>query len=1396
MTKRGIRRLVILVVALFVIAGGLGGAFLVRKGMIARQLERAREQGLALHHAGEHEAALPLLSRYAGRHKDDTEVLVAFAASRRAVPLPNNRHITQAVAFLRAALAIEPDNLAMHEALLEIYSEAGFLTELAELTERMLALDPSHRRALFARVGAMLALDRIDEAERIAEILTATAPEMLESHAVYATVRARSNAPVAEIVAYARSVGDRFTDQPAYFDWLSRLEWADGNNEAAAALARKAAAMTPSRGEDVARLVDWLRQLDREMTRSGRPSEDGQPRLSEIADALFARAIDDPALGPTLVLEAIKRAWWAGRTELAAQYLPRLSSPGLEGNPEAAAWGAFVAEFLAAPGQGDEERAIASLPGGWSTLVESLRLLRAARPEAALAMLNEYRPDSGELHAIARFLKGNAMQRIGDRRGAAGAFREAGETGGIDRDIAWKALGDLYMSMGMFEESEAAYRNIRAREAIPAMDRIDRVLTQVERVRDADTARRMLQALLDADESEPGNPAVLVRLSRAFIIAGMPEEGARRARALMEGGTPPDPIGLIGLCRSLQSVDSDLASELLAAFSDETDNPDVLYTRAASMAARGELADARALIESRIGGRSDSATLPYHRALVMLLDQHDRPGALAAMREMSDLYPESATAQLAVLSTISVWSELDLARAAVARLRGAVGDQSPTWRLFDARVRLADNPSTEALSGILLDLAAVLQQDPDDYDALVLSANAYRLIAARQREAGNENEVAGSLTLSSGFFNRAVGPASRAYAFRPYIEMLLDHGRTADANAVLDRFIAIEDIPPACRADRIDLLVRVRRWSDAIEDQAWIAATGVPETVLNLAELHARSGANREALRVVNGFLDEAPRGPDLVVRAAGILAQAREFDRALEVLATLPERSEAGERREITAGVLLEHRRADLALPFLTEAARDLGTIDAWIRAIQAAIAADQPETVASLLAEAKRAFPGAPELSVFDTGEPSRRFSQLVASSFGSEPTPEEQQLIAIASEHATGRIGDDELLTRLSAYSASNPTVFAAWRLRSAILAENRRYDEAIEVNRQAKSAMPDDPRPRRELARLLGLVGQTEQAIAEARLLSDMLRPDTFEPDILIAQLELSRNDHRAAVNRLTVHRARILAESAERPSEGLGAYALALAGVGDAAEIEALFSGRPIDADSPWTRLLLQAINTMPTEQNAFKRTWLQRINNEAVPYPAAESWLALARFSGDPEDARRAVRLAESMGSVTVPEWRWVLAQGQAFLGRLSEAEEHYRALLEEYPGSPGPVVRLSELLADQPARATDAIAFIDQSAEQLRQNNILSPDVRDWLEFQKARALNTAGRNADAVRTLEAILAREPRSARSAILLARWVLEQGDTRRATELIRSVTEPSLLDYRTMTEYDAIRARLN
>lgn len=1396
MTKRGIRRLVFLVVALFVIAGGLGGAFLIRKSIIAQQLERAREQGLALHHAGEHEAAIPLLSRYIARHKDDTEVLLAFATSRRAVPLPNDRHITQSIAFLRAALAIEPENLALHEALLEMYSEAGFLTELAELTERILTLDPTHRRALFARVGALLALDRIGEAERVAETITATAPEMLESHAVYATVLARLNTPVSEIVAYARSVGDRFTDQPAYFDWLSRLEWADGNNDAAVALARKAASMTPTRGEEVARLVDWLRQLDREVSRSVPPPEDGQPRLSELADALFVRAIEDPAIGPTLVLEAIKRAWWSGRVDLAAQYLPRLSAQGLEGNKEAIGWGAYIAEFLSAPGQGAEESTIATLPGGWPALVESLRLIRAGRSEAALAMLSEYRAESTELHAIARFLKGNAMQRIGDRRGAMNAFREAGEIGGIDRDIAWKALGDLYMSMGMFEESEAAYRHIRAREAIPAMDRIDRVLTQVERTRDADTARRMLQALLDADESEPGNPVVLVRLARAFVVSGMPEEGARRARALMEVGTPPDPIGLIGLCRSLQSVDPDLASELLAAFSDETDNPDVLYTRAAAMAARGELADARALIESRIGGRSDSAALPYHRVLVMLLDQHDRAGALAAMREMSDLYPDSAAAQLAVLSTISVWNELDLARAAIARLRGAVGEQSPTWRLYDARARLADNPSSEALSGIVLDLAALLQQDPDDYDALVLSANAYRLIAARQRDAGSQAEVAGSLTLASGFFNRAVGPASRAFAFRPYIEMLLDHGRTADANAVLDRFIAIEDIPPRCRADRIDLLARVRRWSDAIEDQAWIAATGVPETVLNLAELYARSGANRETLRVIDEFLNEAPRGPSMVVRAAGILAQAREFDRALEVLATLPERSEAGERRALTAGVMLEHRRADLALPFLIEAARDLGAVDAWVRAIQGAIAADQPEAVASLLAEAKRAFPGAPELSVFETGDPSRRYSQLVASSFGAEPTPEEQRLIEIANEHASGRIGDDELISRLSAYSASNPTIYAAWRLRSAILAENERFDEAIEVNRQAKAAIPDDPRPLRELARLLGLVGRTEQAIAEARLLSDMLRPDTYEPDILIAQLELSRNGHRAAINRLTVHRARILAESADRPTEGMGAYALALAGVGDAAEIETLFSGRPIDADTPWTRLLLQAINAMPTEQVAFKRTWLQRINNEAVPYPAAESWLSLARFSGDPEDARRAVRLAESLGSVTIPEWRWVLAQGQAFLGRLGEAEEHYRALLEEYPGSPGPVVRLSELLADQPERATDAIAFIDRSTEQLRRNNILSPDIRDWLEFQKARALNAAGRNAEGVRALEAILAREPRNARSAILLARWTLEQGDTQRATDLIRSVSEPALLDYRTRTDYDMLRARLN
>lgn len=1394
MTRKGINRLVILAVAVVVVGGGLTTAVVVKQGITRKQLESAREQGLMLHRAGEHEAAIPHLSRYVARHKDDAEALLAFGLSRKEVSLPNEAHVRQAIAMLKAASDLDPSSLEIQQALLDLYIHAGFLTELVEQADRVLSIDAAHRRALSSRIQALVGLGRAGEAVETAERLVDAHGDLLDSHANYATALGATGASPEVIAGYVRSIGPRFSTSVSYHDWLSRLEWSIGERNDAIRHARTAASLTPESAEEVARLVDWLRLLDRATTTETGRAETGA--LGELAEGIFARALEDDRLGPQLAVEATKRAWWDGRADLARQFASRLRVPALEDDADATGWSALVALTMAEPDdRPDSVRR--EQRRDWESVLSAMKSVMEQSPENAITTLDGADPTDPETHALMSYVRGIAMRQIGDQRGSMLAFRDAAEAGGIVRDRAWKALGDILAAMGQLEESEAAYRNLQQRESIPALQRVDRILSRVEQTRESDLAQTMLSALRDAAVAEPDDLSVRVRLARAMLLAGLPVEGLKEARALLDMEGVPDPVGVLGLCRTLQSVDSGLAMELLAALSRRDDNVDLLYSRAAMLARDGKLDEARDLLAREVRQRSGAEALPYHRALVRLLDQYDRRSAIEAMRVLSADHEHSASAQLSVLQSISAWNEIELARAAIARLRNAVGENNLSWRVYEARADLAENPSGEKLSQVVLSLSAVLRQNPDDFDALILTARAYQAIAERQRADNGVMPTGEYIDLASGFYDRAAGEGARAFAFRPYIEMLLDHDRAAQANSVLDRFIAVRSIPPVCRAQRVELLTRVRRWSDAIDDQAWFAATGVPDTVLNLAELYARSGDRAAATRITEQFLDGEPPRPADRLRAAQIFLLTGQPDRSSITLAGLEPESELGQRDRVIGNFYMENRRPDLALPHLLVVARSSTSVADWVRAIQAAVGAEQAETAERLLAEARSAHPGSPELAAFDDERPTRRYSQLVASSIAPGSPADELELADIATRHSTGRISDQELIDTLDAFSSQHPANYAAWRLRSAVLLELGQTAPAIEVTRAARAALPQDPRPLRELIRLLHSTGRTDDAINLARDLAALLRPETYEPDSLIASMELTRGNYTEAVNRLVTHRARFRSESVDRPSPAFATYVIALAGADRPDEAYTLLRDRLTNEDTEWTRLLLQAIDALPTDRLEIKREWLDRVTAESLALARSELWLQIGRFSGERNDLLQVAELADQYGNSSSPSWQWVVAESGSMLERWRQAEENYRSLIDEFPDLVPASIGLADLLARQPERAEEAVRFVDEALIAFTApDRMADPWSIGWLETARAEALSRLGRPAEAREAYERTLERTPGHTAALIGLSSILIEEGDTARARQLLRQVALPAKLDARHRQLLAGLRAKLD
>ncbi|MBZ0171241.1 MAG: tetratricopeptide repeat protein, partial [Phycisphaerales bacterium] len=632
------------------------------------------------------------------------------------------------------------------------------------------------------------------------------------------------------------------------------------------------------------------------------------------------------------------------------------------------------------------------------------------------------------------------------------------------------------------------------------------------------------------------------------------------------------------------------------------------------------------------------------------------------------------------------------------------------------------------------------------------------------------------------------------FAYKPYIEMLLENGRLNEAGRVLDRFVAERVLSTRCRAQRIELLARMRRWDDAIEDQARFAAGGEAVPVMNLAELYARSGDREKARGVVDFFLQKADRGPEERYAAANVLALIDDFDGAVSLLGGLPAESDLGGRDEVMGRFFLGHLRADLALPYLTEAARASGEVGDWIRALQAATATNDADITRTLLAEARKSVPDAPELRTFDSGSLQRMVAQVYAASVGPEASQEEQQLAGIASEFAAGRFSDREYIDRLTAFTRTEPDVFTAWRLLASTHKELGEIGRAIEINLEAERVLPDDPRPIRELIRLYASEGRTDEAIESAKRLSILMRPDTYEPDVQIAELEFSRGRYEEAADRLMPHRSRIRSGSAAGVNDELLMYVTALARSGEEDDVEELLDDLWTSTDPQRIELVLRAIDALPAESWRTKRDWLLRVTDERVALARAEVWIKIARYSGERADVDRAAELFEAHGDPNIPAWRFKLAEIADLSGQFKEAEQYYRSLIEAFPDAMDPYIGLAGLLSRQPDRAQDAVALIDGVLSRL--DEAADPAGIVALGLARAEALGHAGRSSEARTAFERILDASPGHHGATVGLAGLLERAGEADQAAKLLGSIQDPNILDARTRHEIERLLTLLS
>ena len=90
LSKRAIRRLIAVVVALGLVVCGVAGWRIGRK-VQSHQLTAHHVEGMTAYRDGDYAKALPTLSYYVSRKKGDLEAMLAFADTRSRVPEVNGR---------------------------------------------------------------------------------------------------------------------------------------------------------------------------------------------------------------------------------------------------------------------------------------------------------------------------------------------------------------------------------------------------------------------------------------------------------------------------------------------------------------------------------------------------------------------------------------------------------------------------------------------------------------------------------------------------------------------------------------------------------------------------------------------------------------------------------------------------------------------------------------------------------------------------------------------------------------------------------------------------------------------------------------------------------------------------------------------------------------------------------------------------------------------------------------------------------------------------------------------------------------------------------------------------------------------------------------------------------
>ena len=1295
------RRLLILGVAFALLVGAGATVYFRYVQKRAGEMAAWRSAAMSAYEAGDYAAALPHFARYhteaktgqQPREKVDLEALFAYAKSRASVELqPGSRHLVEARGLLERYLALKPGDAEAERMLLDIYPRLNMNQEAVNRADDVLSRRPDDVAALKAKTRALIQKGIQQDPKALADAvasgtrLTEAAPldvegQLLTQYALVATKR-----PPEEIIAAAKAQLDAHPEDPRFELLMASAHiYANQFDPARRLLTSAAARQSPD--------VSFVREL---VTRLDALSMYGQSQ--EVLDRSAAQFPGEPSL----LRDAVLRQWQAGKHEDVVRRVAALDPASRK--TDAALVGLRALSLHQLGRKAEARPLVEALAGraasdgaasGWAT---ALATHFAEPPREPREQVEKYKAalekDPG--NAVVSHLRGEAFAALGEGTLAVDAWKEASR-----RSPSWalprKRVAAALAADGRYAESvrwaQDAFRRDRG-DLSTVIVWAQAAYGLLETVPAQQEVERLLRAVEEIQQAEPGEPNTLPIYAAVLARTGRREDAAKVIRTALEADPPPAPqvvARLASVSRDHGLGLDEAAAQKLRGRAAEG-GPSAAYAAAVERHHAGRsdeglelLNDARA--KAAAGATADEK-LQWGLAVAQYLDLVAAPDALAKWVELADQRPNDLRFQTAALRARCRQQDRDFWKRTIDRVKRLTVENSQLWRLEEAKWLLT-GPSLgeKEQASVLATLTELSRNDP-------YSAEPHLLLAvAHERSAGTGQPT--SLRLAADEMARAaeLRPADVAIVAE-LVRLMRLAGRADEVGRYLDRAAAApsQDGPQKLRL--AELYAQAGQTRRAIE----LATPVGSVAAARVARWHRSLGENEQAVALYAKLLDDPALDAQAVLDAASFLAEQGKPEQAEQFLAKLDTMKglQPG-ARELVRGKFAERHQPGEATKWYEQAAERAAAPGAWRelaghhlrhrRFAEAVAAAEkglakfpQDSDLAAMKLRARELEPVAQDRVVAPL---------LGYLSFDPRNVPA-NEMLAIA-RHARGASAPAaaDAAAQMRAAADKYPTFLP---LQVAAVRAHLRAGEparAEAVARRAAASFPDEVEAVRLVAAVYAAMGRWAE-VREAATTWRRLAPDQpLEPDMLIARALLNSNDPAGAAQRMAPHAKAEAAKGDKANAEVLDLYCRSLITAGNDAEAAALIEPQARQS-AAWRRLWLDLAGGFRSRDKEAAAQWVRRAEPlvaKDVPQERrdlAAAWYVVGREFDDRDALASAKAIAQSLtgGDADMAADAWMIsASCDEATGDLDAAERGYRQGLKLRPNQPAAQNNLAYVL-------------------------------------------------------------------------------------------------------------------